>query len=113
MSPIEKYNRFVMEEIDQNSLESLKLFVQVFITMKMTQNDSPHIKILENHILKVEIDSYGWGHNSADLFTFDRLNLEISNGLSSSNQPLNNLCRAQPTHQDMILSTRAPAMLTL
>jgi hypothetical protein len=46
-------------------------------------------KILENHILKVEIDSYGWGHNSADLFTFDRLNLEISNGLSSSNQPLN------------------------
>jgi hypothetical protein len=42
-----------MEEIDQNSLESLKLFVQVFITMKMTQNDSPHIKILENHILKI------------------------------------------------------------
>jgi hypothetical protein len=46
-------------------------------------------KTLGNHILKVEIDSYGWGHSSAELFTFDRLNLEISNGLSSSNQLLN------------------------
>ncbi len=46
-------------------------------------------KVSKNYILKIEIDSYSWGHNSHDLFTFDSLNLEIPSGLSSSNQILN------------------------
>lgn len=57
MSPIEKYNRFVMEEINQNSFDSLKLFVQVFITMKMTPNNSSVIELLENDISRIFLHS--------------------------------------------------------
>jgi hypothetical protein len=45
---------------------------------------------LNNYILKVEVDSYGWGHNAADLFTFNHLNMEILNDLGSLNIPIIN-----------------------
>lgn len=40
MNPIDKYNEFVIKEIDQNSLDFLKLYIQVFITLQMTYNNA-------------------------------------------------------------------------
>lgn len=53
MSPNEKYHEFVIKEINQNSLESFKLLLQVFITMKMIPTDKQLIKTIEQCIIEI------------------------------------------------------------
>ncbi len=45
-------------------------------------------KAEKSHTLKVAIDSYAWGHADKELFTYDYLNLEISENSNSSNPAL-------------------------
>lgn len=80
MSPIDKYNKFVIKEIEHDCLDFLKLYIQVFITLKMTYNN----------ILATSIDNYKY--SDSDMCIVLKTELAVTeNKLNRMKQYINNI----------------------